>query len=161
MANVKPVPDGYGTITPGIVVRNGVKAIDFYKKAFGAEERMRMHGPDGKSVMHAELKIGNSIFMLNDENPQWGALSPESLNGTPFGFYLYVNDADASQKRAVAAGAKEIMPVQDMFWGDRMGSVQDPFGHKWNIATHNRDLSMDEMKKGQEAWMKEMAAQKR
>ena len=100
MANVNPVPEGYGTITPGLVVRNGAKAIDFYKKAFGAEERMRMPGPDGKSIMHAELKIGSSIFMLNDENREWGALSPESLNGTPCGFYLYVNDADAWQKRA-------------------------------------------------------------
>ena len=160
MANVNPVPEGYGTITPGLVVRNGAKAIEFYKKAFGAEERMRMPGPDGKSVMHAELKIGNSIFMLNDENPQWDSLSPETLKGTPCGFYLYVNDANAWQKRAIEAGAKEVMPVQDMFWGDKMGCVMDPFGHKWNIATHVRDLSMDEIKKGQEAWMKEMMSQK-
>jgi uncharacterized glyoxalase superfamily protein PhnB len=160
MANVNPIPEGYGTLTPGLVVRDAAKAIEFYKKAFGAEEKMRMPGSDGKSIMHAEMKIGNSIFMLNDENRDWNALSPESLNGTPCGFYLYVNDADALQKRALAAGAKEVLPVQDMFWGDKMGAVMDPFGHKWNIATHTRDLSMEEMKKGQEAWTREMAAQK-
>jgi uncharacterized glyoxalase superfamily protein PhnB len=159
MANVNPVPEGFSTITPGLVVRNATKAIDFYKKAFNAEERMRMPGPDGKSIMHAELKIGNSIFMLSDENPEWGSLSPEALNGTPCGFYLYVNDANAWQKRAMDAGAKEVMPVTEMFWGDKMGCVMDPFGHKWNIATHTRDLSMDEIKKGQEEWMKEMASQ--
>ena len=96
--------------------------------------------------------------MLNDEHRDWGALTPETLNGTPRGFYLYVNDADAWQKRALEAGAKEVMPVQDMFWGDKMGCVLDPFGHKWNIATHVRDLSVDEIKKGQDAWMREMAA---
>ena len=161
MANVNPIPQGYGTITPGLVVRNGSKAIDFYKQAFGAEERMRMPGPDGKSIMHAELKIGTSVFMLNDENPAWNVFSPEHYKGTSCGFYLYVNDADAWQKRAIAAGATEVMPVMEMFWGDKMGCVTDPFGHKWNIATHTRDLSPDEIKKGQETWMKEMAQQKK
>ena len=160
MAKVNPIPEGYGTITPGITVRDGSKAIEFYKKAFGAEERMRMMGPDGRSIMHAELKIGTSIFMLNDESPQMNSFSPEHYKGSPAGFYLYVSDADAVQKKALAAGATEVMPVTDMFWGDKMGCIQDPAGHKWNIATHVRDMSPQEIQKGQEAWLAEMAKKK-
>lgn len=161
MANPNPVPQGYGTITPGITVRDGARAIDFYKKAFGAEERLCMAGPDGKGIMHAELKIGSSIFMLNDENPAMDAFSPEHYKGSTGGFYLYVDDAEGVQRKALAAGAKEVMPVSDMFWGDKMGCVTDPFGHKWNIATHVRDLSPEEMRKGQQEWMEEMAQKQR
>ncbi len=160
MAKVNPIPQGYGTITPGITVREGSKAIDFYRRAFGAEERMRMPWPDGRSIMHAELKIGTSIFMLNDENPAMNAFSPEHYKGSPCGFYLYVEDADGTQKRAIAAGAREVMPVMEMFWGDKMGCVTDPFGHRWNIATHTRDLTLEEMRHGQEAWLEEMAQKK-
>ena len=160
MAKVNPIPEGYGTITPGITVRDAGRAIDFYKNAFGAVERMRMPGPDGKGIMHAELKIGTSLLMLNDENPAMNVFAPEHYKGSPCGFYLYVQDADAAYKKALAAGAKEVMPVADMFWGDRMGAVTDPFGHKWNIATHTRDLSPEEMKKGQAAWLEQMAQKK-
>jgi PhnB protein len=159
MARVNPIPEGYGTITPGITVSDGDKAIAFYKRAFGAEERMRMAGPFGKGIMHAELKIGTSIFMLSDENPAMNAFAPEHYNGSPCGFYLYVEDAEKTQKQAMAAGAREVMPVMDMFWGDKMGCVIDPFGHKWNIATRTRNLTPDEIKTGQETWLKEMAQQ--
>jgi uncharacterized glyoxalase superfamily protein PhnB len=160
MAKVNPIPQGYGTITPGITVRDGAKAIDFYKRAFGAEERMRMPGPDGRSVMHAELKIGTSILMLNDENPSMKAYSPDHYDVSPCGFYLYVEDADGAQKKAIAAGAKEVMPVMEMFWGDKMGCVTDPFGHKWNIATRTRDLTPEQIKNGYEEWLEQMTQKK-
>jgi PhnB protein len=150
--SVKPIPDGYHSITPFLTVRDAARAIEFYKQAFGAEERGVMKGPDGK-VMHAELKIGNSIIMLSDEFPEYGALSPQSIGGTGMGLHIYVEGVDAAFDRAVKAGAKVEMPVMDQFWGDRYGKLSDPFGHKWSIATHTKDLSMDEMKHGMDEAM--------
>ncbi len=148
MAAVQPIPEGFHTITPHLVVRNADQAIEFYKRAFGAEELARMPGPDGKCVMHAELKIGDSVFMLCDEMPEtkrW--LAPESLKGTTFAVHLYVNDVDAAFDRAVSAGATPSMPVMDTFWGDRYGKLTDPFGHSWSVATHVRDVPLEEMDK--------------
>src|SRR5262245_22944680 len=152
MAKVKAIPDGYTTVTPSLVQRDSVRAIEFYKKAFGAKERMVMPGPDGK-VMHAEIQIGNSIVMLNDE--VMGSRSPESVGGTPVSFYLYVDDVDSAHKKAVSAGGKEKFAPTDMFWGDRMSSVTDPFGYTWSFATHVKDVSPEEMKKGQQEFMKQ------
>ena len=149
--SVKPIPDGYHTLTPYLRVRDGAKAIEFYKRAFGAEEIMRMAGPDGKGVMHAELRIGDSPVMLGEEMKDWGALSPESLGGTGGGIHMYVPDVDAAVARAEAAGAKITMPVADQFWGDRYGKLEDPFGHVWSMATHKREVGMDEAKKAMEA----------
>lgn len=145
--NVKPIPEGFHTVTPHIVCRDASRAIEFYKKAFGAEELGRMKGPDGKSIMHAVLKIGDSRIMLCDEFPDMHCLSPAALNGTPVGLHLYVRDTDAAFQQAVAAGATPTMPPQDMFWGDRYGRLKDPFGHEWSIGTHKQDLSPAEMAK--------------
>jgi uncharacterized glyoxalase superfamily protein PhnB len=152
----KPIPDGYGTITASLIVRNAANAIEFYKKAFGAQELHRFPGPDGKSIMHAELKIGNSRVMLSDEMPQMNCRSPQSLGGTGIYIYMYVEDADATFKAAVAAGATPTMPVMDMFWGDRFGQIQDPFGHIWGIATHTKDMSLEEIKKAGQEFLKYM-----
>jgi len=143
---VKPIPDGYHTATPYLIVRDAAKAIDFYKQAFGASEIMRMAGPGGK-VMHAEIKIGNSPIMLADEFPEWDARSPQALGGSASSILLYVEDVDALTNRAVAAGATVVRPVQDQFYGDRTGTVVDPFGHKWSIGTHKEDVSPEEMQK--------------
>ncbi len=143
---VKPIPEGYRTITPYLMLRNGDRAIDFYKRAFGAKELMRMPGADGKSIMHAELKIGDSIVFLSDEAPDMGSCrSPESLGGASGSLFLYVKDVDAAFKRAVAAGCQVRMPLADMFWGDRYGKVADPFGHEWGLATHKEDLTPAEI----------------
>jgi len=154
MANVKAIPPGYTTVTPSITVKDTRKVIEFVKKAFGAEEHAAMPGPDGK-IMHAEFQIGNSIIMMNDEI--MGSRSAQTLGGCPISFYVYVEDADAAFKKAIAAGAKEQFPLTNMFWGDRMGALEDPFGHKWTIAQHIKDVSKEEMKKGQEEFMKQMA----
>jgi PhnB protein len=150
--NVKPIPEGYHTVTPYLVVRDGARAIEFYKKAFGAQELFRMPGPDGK-IAHAELQIGSSRIMLGTESPQTGAKSPETLKGTPVGIFLYLEDVDAAYKRAIEAGAKEQQAPQDMFWGDRYGKVADPFGHEWQLATHKEDVSPEEMGKRAQAAM--------
>lgn len=142
--HVKPIPDGMHTITPHLVCRNAAAAITFYQKAFGAVELARLPGPQGK-LMHALLSIGDSPFMLVDEFPEWGAMGPQSLKGSPVTIHLYVEDVDAAVERAVAAGAKLTMPVADMFWGDRYGTIEDPFGHRWSIATHIRDMSPEEI----------------
>ncbi len=143
---VKPIPDGFNTVTPHIVCQNAAAAIDFYRKAFGAEEVCRMSDPGG-GLMHAEVAIGNSRVMLVDEMPQRGGCkSPKTLGGSPVTMHLYVNDADKVFNQAVSAGATPIMPVQDMFWGDRYGLVADPFGHQWSIATHKEDLTPEQMK---------------
>ena len=139
----KPIPDGYHTITPHLIVKGAAEAIEFYKKAFGAEEVMRMPGPGGM-VMHAELRIGDSHFMLNDEFPSFGKMGPKSIGGTPVTIHLYVTDVDALYGRAVKAGAKATMPIADMFWGDRYGQVEDPYGHQWSLATHKEDLTPEE-----------------
>jgi len=140
MPAVKPIPDGFHTITPHIVVKGAAKAIDFYKAAFGAEELGRHAMPDG-TIMHAQLKIGDTMLMLNDEFPAMGAKGPQSIGGTPVTLHLYVQDADKAWERAVKAGATVKMPLADMFWGDRYGLVNDPFGHAWSIATHKADLT--------------------
>lgn len=153
---VKPIPEGYHTLTPFLTVRNAERAIDFYKQAFGAKERGVMKGPDGK-VMHAELMIGDSIVMLADEFPEFGALSPESGGGgSSMGLHIYLDNVDAAFDRAVKAGARVEMPVMDQFWGDRYGKLKDPFGHKWSIATHMKDLSAEEMKRGMDDAMAKM-----
>ena len=155
----KPIPDGYHSLTPFLTVRDAERAIEFYKAAFGAKERGVMKGPDGK-VMHAELMIGDSIIMLSDEFPDFGALSPESVGGSSMGLHIYVDGVDAAFDRAVKAGAQIEMPVMDQFWGDRYGRLKDPFGHKWSIATHTRDLTMDEMKQGMDEAMAKMEERK-
>jgi len=153
--SVKPIPDGYHSITPYLTVRDAARAIEFYKQAFGAKERGLMKGPDGK-VMHAELMIGDSIIMLADEFPEFGSLSPESTGGAGMGLHIYLDGVDAAFDQAVKAGAQVEMPVMDQFWGDRYGKLKDPFGHKWSIATHTKDLSMDEMKQGMDEAMANM-----
>lgn len=144
MPQVDPIPEGMHTITPHLVCAGASEAIDFYKKAFGATEEMRLPGPDGK-LMHGSVRIEGSVVMLVDENPEWGALGPKALKGTPVTIHIYVRDVDAFVARAVAAGAKVVMPVNDMFWGDRYGIIEDPFGHHWSVATHIRDLSPEEI----------------
>jgi len=156
---VKAVPEGFRTITPSLVVRGGAQAIEFYKKAFGAEELVRMPGPDGKGIMHAELKIGDSIFFLVDESPQMASKSPQTLGGSTGALHLYVADVDAAFKRAVSAGARASMPVADMFWGDRYGKVTDPFGHEWGLGTHKEDVSPADMEKRAKAFFAQMPKQ--
>lgn len=153
MSAPKPIPDGMHSLTPHLICAGAADAIEFYKKAFGAAELSRLPGPDGK-LMHAMLKIGDSMLMLADENPRWGIVGPKSLNGSPVFVHLYVEDADATVSRAQAAGAKITMPVADQFWGDRYGQLEDPFGHRWSIATHTRDLSEQQMKSEMERMMK-------
>jgi PhnB protein len=138
---IKAVPDGYHTLTPHLVVKGASQAIEFYKKAFGAEEIGRMPGPDGKSLMHAELTIGDSRLMLVDEFPEMDCRGPQTIGGTPVTIHMYVEDVDAAFSKAVAAGAQVRMPLADMFWGDRYGVLADPFGHAWSLATHKEDLT--------------------
>ena len=152
---VKPIPEGYHTLTPFLTVRNAVKAIEFYKQAFGAQERGVAKDPTGK-VMHAEVKIGDSIIMLSDEFPEFGSLSPESGGSPSMGLHIYIENVDQAFDRAVNAGAKVEMPVMDQFWGDRYGRLKDPFGHKWSIATHTKDMSADEMKHAVDEAMSKM-----
>ncbi len=151
------IPEGYHTVTPYFSVRNAAKAIEFYKKAFGAEEVVRMPGPDGK-VMHAELKIGNSMLMLGEECPEMESPSPQTLNGTTAGLMLYVKDVDVAFKKAVDAGAKVKTPLTNMFWGDRYGKLTDPFGHSWSMATHIEDVSPEEMEARMEKYMREQSS---
>src|SRR5215467_10921226 len=143
---VKPIPSGYHTATPYLTLNECARAIDFYKRAFGAQEKMRMEGPHGK-IGHAEIQIGDSVIMLADEMPDGGGRAPKSLGATTAGIFLYVNDVDSSFKQAVDAGAKADMLPTDMFWGDRFGRLTDPFGHGWYMATHKEDVAPEEMKK--------------
>lgn len=145
-SRVKPIPEGYHTATPYLIARDAARAIEFYKKAFGATELMRMADPSGK-VKHAEVKIGDSPIMLADEFPEMGARSPQSFGGSPVSIYLYVEDVDVTFSQAIAAGAKELQPLKDQFYGDRSGGVTDPFGHVWYIATHKEDVSPEELGK--------------
>ena len=147
---VKPIPDGYATVTPYLYIRDAAGAIEFYKTAFGATELFRMVGPGGR-IGHAELQIGNSRIMLADEFPEMNVRGPESLGGTSVSFLIYVEKVDSEFDRAVAAGAKVLRPVKDQFYGDRSGTLADPFGHSWTIATHVEDVSSDEMKRRSEA----------
>ena len=155
---VSHVPKGYHTVTPGLAVRNADQAIEFYKSALGAKEKMRMPGPDGR-VMHAELQIGDSHIMLGEENIQMNNPSPQSLNGSPVGLYIYVRDSDKVFDQAVQAGATVAMPMMDQFWGDRSGMITDPFGHKWWIATRKRNLSGKEMQKAAQEFFAQQAKQ--
>ena len=143
---VKPIPDGYHTATPYLIIKGAANAIEFYKKAFGATELFRMEQSGGK-IGHAEIKIGDSPIMLSDEHPEMKYLGPESLGGSPISILLYVDDVDAVFNGAVAAGAKEERPIEDKFYGDRSGTLVDPFGHTWHIATHKEDVSPEEMEK--------------
>ena len=151
---VQRIPAGYGAVTPYLSVRGAAQAIEFYKKAFGAKEIMRMSGPDGK-LGHAEIRIGDSRVMLSDEYEAMAFLGPQSRGGTTVHIHLYVRDVDATVARATAAGAKVVRPVQDQFYGDRTGSIEDPFGHVWHVATHKEDLSMAEMKRRAEKMAKQ------
>jgi len=143
---VKPIPEGYSAVTPYLCVRDAARAIEFYKEVFGATESMRLDAPDGK-VGHAELKIGDAPFMLADEFPEMDFVSPLTLGGSPITIMVYVEDVDATASRAVAAGAKELKPVADQFYGDRAGKFADPFGHVWMIATHTEDVSPEEIER--------------
>lgn len=152
----KTIPEGFHTITPMFMFKDARKAIEFYKRAFGAEERFAMPGPDGKGVMHAEVRIGNSIFMMGEENPQQPCKSAETIGGSPVSFYIYLENVDEAFRIAIEAGAEVRMPVQDMFWGDRVGTVQDPFGYSWSLATHVKDLAPEEIQQGAQAAFAEM-----
>lgn len=145
MSPIKPIPEGYHSLTPYLCCRDAGAAIDFYKKAFGATELMRMGAP-GEKIGHADIQIGDSHLMLADEFPEMGFLSPQSVGGSPVMIHLYVEDADATTARAVAAGAKVVKPVEDQFYGDRGGQLDDPFGHKWYVSTRKEDLSFDEVR---------------
>lgn len=148
----KPIPTGYHSITPGLIVKDIKKALAFYKKAFGAQEVTVLNNPDG-SVMHAEIKIGDSMLMLGQENPEWPQhKSAESYGGSPISLNIYLADCDAAFKKAVAAGAKGVKSPEDAFWGDRYGQVEDPFGYSWGILTHKKDVSPAEMQKAAMEW---------
>jgi PhnB protein len=146
MADVKPIPEGYPQVTPYLQIDGASAAIEFYGKVFGATERMRMSGPDGK-VGHAELELGDSLVMLADEHPEMGILGPKSIGGTPVTISVYVKDVDDVFERAIKEGAKELRAVEDQFYGDRSGQFEDPFGHRWSIATHVEDVPPEEMEK--------------
>lgn len=153
MAQTAWKPAQYHTLTPYLTLRGAARAIEFYQRAFGAEELYRMSGPGG-SVMHAELRIGDSVVMLGDEAPEMGVTSPSTLGGSTSGLLLYVADCDQAFERAIKAGATVVQKPEDMFWGDRYATLKDPFGHRWSIATHLRDVSPDEMQRAQEEWIK-------
>ncbi len=154
---VKPVPEGYHTVTPYLIIQGASQALDFYKQAFAAEELVRMGGPNGK-IGHAEIKIGDSMIMLADEHPEMGYRGPKAYGGSPVGIHLYINDVDSMFRKTIAAGAKELRPLKDQFYGDRSATLEDPFGHVWTISTHKEDVSPDEMERRIAAYMKEQAA---
>ena len=154
---VKPIPEGYHSLQIYLAVEDAAKAIDFYKEAFGAEETIRMPGPGGK-IVHAELQIGDSKLMLSDPMPQSSVRPPSERGGTTASIFMYVDDADATFDQATAAGADVVMQLEDMFWGDRFGTLSDPFGHVWSVATHKEDLSEEEMAERSKAAMAEMSS---
>ncbi len=149
-SRVKPIPEGYRTITPYLAIKNAAKALEFYKRAFGATESYKLMMPDGR-VGHAEIRLGDSLVMLADEFPEYGGKAPDTLGGSPVSLHLYVEDVDAFVKKALAAGAKERKPVTDQFYGDRSGQLEDPFGHLWWVATHKEDVAPEAMQKRVEA----------
>jgi PhnB protein len=157
-SQVRPIPEGYHSVTPYLTVNDAARAIDFYKRAFGAQEILRMDAPGGK-IAHAEIRIGDSVIMLGDESPQSAARSPQSLGGTTGGLMLYVQNVDAVYNQAVAAGAQAEAPPTDMFWGDRYGRLKDPFGHSWSVATHTEDVAPAEMQKRMKEFAAKMAQQ--
>jgi PhnB protein len=146
MSTVNAVPSGHRTVTPYLAIKNAAKALEFYKYAFGATESYKLVMPDGR-LGHAEIRLGDSMIMLADEFPEYGGKAPETLGGSPVSIHLYVEDVDAFFKKALAAGAKELKPVMDQFYGDRSGQLEDPFGHLWWVATHKEDIAPDEMQK--------------
>jgi len=152
----KAIPEGFHSVTPMFVFKDARKAIEFYKRAFGAQERFAMPGPDGKGVMHAEVRIGTSIIMMGEENPQQPCKSAETIGGSPVSFYIYLENVDEAFRKALEAGAEARMPVEDMFWGDRVGTVQDPFGYNWTLATHIKDLTPQEIQEGAQAAFAQM-----
>lgn len=154
MAKPKTIPQGYHTVTPNIVVNDAAEALTFYKKALGADETVRMAGPNGR-IMHAEMRIGDSVIMLGEEMPDMNRHSPRKYGGSPVGFYVYVENLDTAWQRAVNAGAKTRMPPADMFWGDRTGSLEDPFGHLWTLAQHVKDPTPEEMEREQEKFFQQ------
>jgi uncharacterized glyoxalase superfamily protein PhnB len=156
MATANPIPQGMHTVTPNLIIRDCAKAIEFYKRALGAQEVARMTAPDGKSVWHAELRIGDSIVFMNDEMPGMSQRAPTAQNPVPVTMWLYVPDCDAAFEKAVKAGAKETMKPDDMFWGDRVASVADPFGYNWSFATHQKDMTDEEMRKAGEEFARTM-----
>src|SRR6202790_3332218 len=156
MGSVKAIPDGYHNVTPYLFVRSAGRAMDFYKNVFGATEIVRMTGPNGK-IMHAEVKIGDSIVMLADENPQTGVMSPQTVGGYSVGLHVCVENVDAVIQKAVENGAKLLRPIKNQFYGDRSGSLLDPFGHMWSVATHVEDVSPEEMRKRMTAAMSQKA----
>lgn len=158
---VKPIPDGFHSVTPYIAVRGAAQAIEFYKQAFGAVERCRLPSPDGQGIGHAEIVIGNSIVMLSDEFPEFGKVSPFTAKGCSVSLAIYVEDADVVFNRAVGAGAKVRQPLTDKFYGDRSGCLTDPFGHEWTIMTHKEDVSDEEMARRLQKFYEEMAAGKK
>jgi PhnB protein len=143
---VKKIPDGYHTVTPYLIIGGAAKALEFYQKAFDAQERLRLDTPQG-TIAHAEFQVGDSIVMLADEHPEMGHQGPKTLGGTPVGLALYVEDVDKVYKQAIAAGATEVRPVQDQFYGDRSGTFLDPFGHQWTVATHVEDVTPEEIER--------------
>ena len=156
--SIKPIPDGYHTLTPHLVVKDASNAIEFYKKAFGAKEIRRVPGPDGKSLIHAELQVGDSRLLLVDEFPEMNCRGPKSIGGSPVTIHMFVDDVDAAFDKAVEAGAEVTMPLADMFWGDRYGILTDPFGHSWSIATHQEDVTPEEIgKRAQGAFSESVA----
>ncbi|MBM3598990.1 MAG: VOC family protein [Alphaproteobacteria bacterium] len=155
-SKTKPIPKGYHAVTPYMTVKGAAKALDFYKKAFGATEVMRVAGPDER-VRHAEIQIGDSRIMIGDEDPETGCRSPQALGGSPVAIHLYVEDVDSVAERAVAAGGRLKQPVKDQFYGDRLGTLEDPFGHVWHVSTHKEDLAPDELRRRAEAHMKQHA----
>jgi len=159
MAGVNPIPKGMHTVTPNLTIRDCAKAIEFYKRALGAVELSRMTAPDGKSIWHAELRVGDSVVFMNDEMPGMGRPAPDPSAPVPVTMWLYVPDADAAFKRAVDAGSKAMMKPADMFWGDRCAGVADSFGYLWSFATHQKDLTAEEMKRAGEEFAKQMAQQ--
>ena len=154
---VQAVPKGYHTVTPSLVVNGAAKAIDFYKRALEAQEVSRFPSPDGKTLMHAELKIGDSTIMLGDEMPDQGGRGPKSIGGTPVAFFVYKENVDDAWKKAIAAGGKPVMELTDQFWGDRSGCFEDPFGHKWWLAQHIKDMTPEEMKSAAEEFFSHAA----
>lgn len=154
---VKPIPEGFHSVTPYLCIRGAAAALDFYRTVFGAKEIMRMEAPDGK-IGHAEIEIGDSKIMLSDEFPGMGQNSPQALGGSPVTIHLYVEDVDAVAAKAVAAGGKKVGEVEDRFWGDRSGTVEDPAGHLWHLATHKEDVSPDELSRRAQACMAQMGS---
>ena len=144
--NVKPIPEGYHSVTPYLIIKGAAEAIEYYKRSFGATELFRMPAPDGK-IGHAEIKIGDSPIMLADEHPDLGHVGPQTLGGTSVGIMIYVDDVDTMFKKAISGGGQEIKPLQDQFYGDRSGTLKDPFGHMWTVATHVEDVAPEEMEK--------------